>query len=80
MAADDTPNEGSFVFGDDLRARLSTNLARHERFAAHMPDPAYLCVAASESLLTVTSRFELKTIGGAFVYMKRAAGATGQHG
>lgn len=51
-----------------------------ERFAAHMPDPAYLCVAASESLLTVTSRFELKTIGGAFVYMKRAAGATGQHG
>ena len=36
MTADDTPNEGSFVFGDELRARLSTNLARHERFAAHI--------------------------------------------
>jgi chemotaxis protein methyltransferase CheR len=43
-----------------------------ERFAAAMPDPAYLCVAAAESLLTLTTRFELKTIGDAFIYVKRA--------
>ena len=42
-----------------------------ERFAAAMPNPAYLCVGASESLLTVTSRFELESINGAFVYVKR---------
>ena len=42
-----------------------------EGFAAAMPCPAYLCVGASESLLTVTSRFELETIDGAFVYVKR---------
>ena len=43
-----------------------------DRFAAAMPTPAYLCVGASESLLSVTSRFELEMIGGAFVYVKRA--------
>jgi chemotaxis protein methyltransferase CheR len=42
-----------------------------ERFAAAMPVPAYLCVAASESLLRVTDAFQLEEIGGSFVYVKR---------
>ena len=41
------------------------------RFAAAMPSPGYLCVAASESLLRVTSAFQLEEIGDAFVYVKR---------
>jgi chemotaxis protein methyltransferase CheR len=41
-----------------------------EQFARAMPCPAYLCVGASESLLRVTSRFELEELGGAFVYVK----------
>jgi len=41
-----------------------------EGFARVMPDPSYLCIGASESLLRVTSRFELTELGGAFVYLK----------
>jgi chemotaxis protein methyltransferase CheR len=41
------------------------------RLAAAMPAPGYLCLAASESLLRVTDRFQLEEIGGAFVYVKR---------
>ena len=37
-----------------------------------MPDPGYLFVGASESLLKITSAFELEEIGGAFVYVKPA--------
>jgi chemotaxis protein methyltransferase CheR len=43
-----------------------------EALARYMPSPAYLCVGASESLLKVTSRFELEEIGGAFVYVKQS--------
>jgi len=39
--------------------------------AEHMPTPGYLCVGASESLLSVTSEFNLEEIDGAFVYVKR---------
>jgi chemotaxis protein methyltransferase CheR len=35
-----------------------------------MPSPGYLCVGAAESLLRVTSRFELQEIAGSFVYLK----------
>ncbi len=42
-----------------------------DRFAATMPSPGYLCVAASESLLRVTTAFQLEEIGDAFVYVKR---------
>jgi chemotaxis protein methyltransferase CheR len=42
-----------------------------ERFADSMPAHAYLCVGASESLLRVTTRFDLEEIGGAFMYVKR---------
>lgn len=44
-----------------------------EQFAALMPAPAYLCVGASESLLSVTSAFALEEIDRAFVYVKRGA-------
>ncbi len=43
-----------------------------EQFGATMPTPGYLCVGASESLLTVTSRFSLEEIDRAFVYVKRS--------
>lgn len=43
-----------------------------ESLGRAMPVPGYLCVGASESLLRVTSRFQLEEIGGAFMYVKRA--------
>jgi chemotaxis protein methyltransferase CheR len=36
-----------------------------------MPSPGYLCVGASESLLTITSTFALEEMDRAFVYVKR---------
>src|SRR5688572_2541181 len=41
-----------------------------EQFADRMRTPAFLCVGAAESLLRITSRFELQDIGGAYVYVK----------
>jgi len=41
----------------------------------HMPSPGYLFVGDSESLLRVTTDFELQEIGGAFVYVKSEAQA-----
>jgi len=40
-------------------------------FSQRMPAPAYLFVSASESLLRVTTDFELEEVGEAFVYVKR---------
>ena len=42
-------------------------------FAERMPAPAHLFVGASESLLRVTTDFELEELGGAFVYVKKEA-------
>jgi chemotaxis protein methyltransferase CheR len=42
-----------------------------DTFAAGMPRPSYLCVGASESLLSVTTEFVLEDVGGAFMYVKR---------
>lgn len=42
-----------------------------EQFGALMPAPGYLCVGASESLLSVTRTFQLEEIDRAFVYVKR---------
>jgi chemotaxis protein methyltransferase CheR len=39
-------------------------------FADAMPSPGFLCVAAAESLLRLTTRFELREIAGAYVYVK----------
>jgi chemotaxis protein methyltransferase CheR len=41
-----------------------------EEFARRMPSPGFLCVGAAESLLRITTRFELQDIGGAYVYVK----------
>jgi len=43
--------------------------------AAAMPAPGYLCVGASESLLSVTTAFALEEVDGAFVYVKRGLDA-----
>jgi len=40
-------------------------------FAEQMPTPGHLFIGASESLLRLTTAFELQEIGGAFVYVKR---------
>ena len=45
--------------------RVVDNLARL------MPVPGFLCVGASESLLSVTTAFTLEELDGAFVYVKR---------
>jgi chemotaxis protein methyltransferase CheR len=41
-----------------------------ERFATHMPSPAFLCLGAAESLLRLSTRFELRELGGAYIYVK----------
>jgi chemotaxis protein methyltransferase CheR len=41
-------------------------------FAKTMPDPGYLFVSASESLLRLTTDFDLEEIQGAFMYKKRS--------
>jgi chemotaxis protein methyltransferase CheR len=42
-----------------------------DNIAGSMPFPGYLCVGASESLLRITTAFELQDVDGAFVYAKR---------
>lgn len=44
-----------------------------EQLGTLMPSPGYLCVGASESLLNVTTTFQLEEIERAFVYVKRGA-------
>jgi chemotaxis protein methyltransferase CheR len=46
-----------------------------DTFAAAMPTPGYLCAGASESLLSVTTKFTLEEIDGAFVYVKQGSDA-----
>jgi chemotaxis protein methyltransferase CheR len=41
-----------------------------EGFAEVMSSPAFLCVGAAESLLRITTRFELQDIAGAYVYVR----------
>ena len=40
-------------------------------FGEHMTSPGYLFVGVSESLLRLTDMFELREVGGAFVYVRR---------
>lgn len=44
-------------------------------FAKAMLDPGFLCVGASESLLRFSTPFDLREIGGAFVYVKGDVGS-----
>ena len=46
-----------------------------DTFASAMPTPGYLCAGASESLLSVTTKFTLEEIDGAFVYVKQGSDA-----
>jgi chemotaxis protein methyltransferase CheR len=41
------------------------------QFAERMPDGAHLFVGVSESLLRLTSKFDLEELGKAFVYIKK---------
>jgi chemotaxis protein methyltransferase CheR len=54
-----------FIYFNDAAIRSVV-----ERFADAMPPRGYLCIGASESLLRITTRFELEEIGGAFMYVK----------
>ena len=54
-----------FIYFHETTVRLVA-----ERFADCMRTPGFLCVGAAESLLRVTSRFDLQDIGGAYVYVR----------
>lgn len=54
-----------FIYFSDKSVRRVVDV-----FARAMPDPAFLCVGVSESLLRLGTRFELREIGGAFVYVR----------
>jgi chemotaxis protein methyltransferase CheR len=62
-----------FIYFSESAIRRVVN-----QFADHMPETAYLCVGAAESLLRITDRFELEEIARAFVYVKRPAGTEGE--
>lgn len=57
-----------FIYFSDRSIRRALGVLERS-----MPAPAYLCVAAAESLLRRTTIFELRDIGGAFMYVKGAA-------
>lgn len=61
-----------FIYFSDDGVRRVVNA-----FADAMPVPGYLCVGASESLLRVSSRFELEEIDRAFVYVNRGSPSKG---
>ena len=54
-----------FIYFSQTSIRRTVDL-----FAGRMPGPGYLCVGASESLLRISTGFELREIGGAFVYVR----------
>ena len=56
-----------FIYFSDRSIRRALSVLERS-----MPSPAYLCVAAAESLLRRTTIFELQDIGGAFMYVKGA--------
>jgi chemotaxis protein methyltransferase CheR len=60
-----------FIYFSDQSIRRAVDI-----FARSMPEPAFLCLGASESLLRLATRFELQEIGGAFIYVKSPAAAT----
>ncbi|HVG20955.1 MAG TPA: protein-glutamate O-methyltransferase CheR [Blastocatellia bacterium] len=62
----------AIIFCRNVFIYFSENTIRKtvQLFARHMPAPGYLFVAASESLLRLTTGFQFQEIGGAFVYVK----------
>jgi chemotaxis protein methyltransferase CheR len=61
------------IFCRNVFIYFSPDAIRHtvQSFAKLMPAPGYLCVGVSESLLRLTTDFDLEEIGGAFIYVKR---------
>ena len=55
-----------FIYFSDRSFRGTVRI-----MAESMPQGGYLCIGASESLLQVTSAFELEQIGSAFVYVRQ---------
>ena len=66
--------QGDVVFCRNVFIYFSDDSVRRvlSVFAERMPDPGYLCVGAAESLLRVSTAFDLQEVAGAFVYVKRA--------
>jgi chemotaxis protein methyltransferase CheR len=54
-----------FIYFNDASVRRVI-----DAFAERMPSPGFLCLGASESLLRLTTQFELQDIAGAYVYVK----------
>lgn len=54
-----------FIYFDQQTIQRVVN-----HFADRMPTPGFLCIGSAESLLRLTSRFELRDLGGAFVYAR----------
>ena len=54
-----------FIYFQDTTVRRVV-----DGFADLMSSPGFLCVGAAESLLRITTRFDLQDIAGAFVYVK----------
>ena len=65
--------ESSFIFCRNVFIYFSNDIIRRvvRTFADHLKKPAYLFVGVSESLLKITTDFELLTVGNAFVYKLR---------
>lgn len=57
-----------FIYFSDRSIRRAVDV-----FARSMTDPGVLCVGASESLLRLATRFDLREIGGAFMYVRDGA-------
>lgn len=60
-----------FIYFSDEAIRKTLDV-----FAEHIRPPGYLFVAASESLLRMTTKFMLEEIGNAFVYVKQSPEAS----
>jgi chemotaxis protein methyltransferase CheR len=70
---DVAPFAGSrFIFCRNVFIYFSTRSVRKvvDLLSERMPRPGYLFLGAAESLVKVTSTFQLQEIGGAFVYVK----------
>jgi len=75
VAADDVARHASapVVFCRNVFIYFSEQSIRRtvKAFGQSMPDVSYLCLGASESLLRLSTDFELQDIGGAFMYTKK---------
>jgi chemotaxis protein methyltransferase CheR len=66
------PAVADVIFCRNLFIYFNETMVRQvaDQFAGRMHSPGFLCVGTAESLLRITSRFELQDIGGAYVYVK----------